>query len=85
MIEFRVGDEIEIVDVDTPEDVRRAIVAGFMSDKGQGMSPEIEDYIACWIEVRLDGVTGDIANQMVMMGTDSHYWMNGRHILLRKA
>jgi hypothetical protein len=85
MIQFRIGDEIEIVNADAVEDVRRATVTRFMSDEEQGMSPEIEEYIARWIEVTLDGITGDAAKQMVMFGTDSQYWMNGHHVLLRKA
>jgi hypothetical protein len=85
MIQFRIGDEIEIVNANAVEDVRRATVTRFMSDEEQGMSPEIEEYIARWIEVTLDGITGDAGKQMVMFGTDSQYWMNGRHVLLRKA
>jgi hypothetical protein len=53
--------------------------------KFAGHSTEIEEYIARWIEVTLDGITGDAAKQMVMFGTDSQYWMNGHHVLLRKA
>ena len=83
--QFRIGDEIEIVDADVAEDVRRATVTRFLSDKEQGMSPEIEEYIDCWIEVTLNGATGVTAGQLVVLRTDSEYFMNGRHVLLRKA
>src|SRR6202162_2251304 len=83
--QFRIGDEIEIADADVAEDVRRATVTRFLSDKEQGMSPEIEEYIDCWIEVTLKGASGDTAGQLVVLRTDSQYLMNGRHVLLRKA
>jgi hypothetical protein len=82
---FKVGDKIEIADADVGGNVRGATIIRFLSDEQQGMSPEIEEYIAFWIVVRLDGLTGDAAKQVVMFGTDSQYWMNGRHVLLRKA
>jgi hypothetical protein len=40
MIQCRIGDEIEIVDADAVEDVRRATVIRFLSDEEQGMSPD---------------------------------------------
>jgi hypothetical protein len=49
------------------------------------MSPEIEEYIGQWIVVTHDDLTGNAAKQVVMFGTDSDYWMNGRQVLLRKA
>lgn len=85
MIQFKIGDEIEIVDADAAEKVQRATITRFMSDKERGMNPEIDEYIACWIQVTLHGVTGDTAVGFVMLGTDSQYWMNGRHVLLSKA
>jgi hypothetical protein len=85
MIEVKIGERIEIVDVDGAEDVRRATVTRLISDKERAMGPEIEEYIGYLIEVALDGVTGDAAKQMVLFGTDSQYWMNGRQVLLHKC
>jgi hypothetical protein len=85
MIQFKIGDEIEIADADAEGNVRRAKVTRFLTDEQLGMSPEIEEYIGQWIVVTLDGLTGNAAKQVLMFGTDSDYWMNGRQVLLRKA
>jgi hypothetical protein len=85
MIQFKIGDEIEIADADAEGNVRRAKVTRFLTDEQLGMSPEIEEYVGQWIVVTLDGLTGNAAKQVLMFGTDSDYWMNGRQVLLRKA
>jgi hypothetical protein len=85
MPEFRIGDVIEIVNEDAPDEICRATVIRFMSDEEQGMAPEVEDYVTCWVEVAPDGACGESAKQFLTMGTDSRYRMNGRPVLLRKA
>jgi hypothetical protein len=85
MPELTIGEEIEIVYEDAPRETRRGRVTRFMSDEDLGIGPEIEDYVACWVEVALDGVAGDGARQILTMGTDSRYSINGRHVQLRKA
>jgi hypothetical protein len=84
MAQFGIGDEIEIVYEDSPDDTHRATVVRFQSDEEEGMAPEIEDYVACWIEITLIGVPGETANQSVILETDSRYVLNGRHVQLRK-
>jgi hypothetical protein len=85
MPEFRIGDVVEIVNEGTPSEICRATVTRFMSDEEQGMAAEVEDYVTCWVEVELDGVCGEGDKQLLTMGTDSRYRLNGCRVLLRKT
>lgn len=44
----------------------------------------IEDYAACWIEVDATASGGQVKNEMIVLGTDSQYYMNGQKISLAK-
>ena len=48
------------------------------------MGVEIEDYIACWIEITVDEPSDLDAKQVVLLGTDFQYRLNGRPVTLRK-
>jgi hypothetical protein len=47
------------------------------------MTPEIED-TACWIEIAIDEPSAIDVKQVVLLGTDSRYRLNGRPVTLRK-
>ena len=48
------------------------------------MGIEVESYVAGWIEIRVDGTSGLVARQVVLLGTDSQYRLNGRPVTVRK-
>ena len=48
------------------------------------MGVEIEYYCACWIEITVDEPSDMDANQVVLLGTDFRYRLNGRPVALRK-
>ena len=49
------------------------------------MGVKIEDYTACWIEITVDEPRDMDANQVVLLGTDFQYRLNGRVVNIRKG
>jgi hypothetical protein len=85
MTDLIAGDQIELVYEDSPQTVMRATVNRILTDEDEGMGPEIEDYVACWFEIELVGIEGEGAKQIVTLGTDFKYSLNGRHVTVRKS
>ena len=56
MNDFQPGDQIEIVFADAPEHSARGTVIRFLSDQQEGLSPEAEDYVFCWLGVPVQTV-----------------------------
>ena len=84
MANLQCGDRIELFYEDAPATSIRATVGRLLTDREEGMGIEVEDYIACWIEITVDE-PGDIeAKQVVLLGTDFQYRLNGRRVTLRK-
>ena len=54
MLNLQSGDRIELFYEDTPATTICATVARLLSDREEGMGIEVEDYIACWIEITVD-------------------------------
>jgi hypothetical protein len=48
------------------------------------MGIEVEDHIACWIEITVDEPSNMDAEGVVLLGTDFEYRLNGRRVTLRK-
>jgi hypothetical protein len=48
------------------------------------MGIEVEDYMACWIEITVDEPSNMDPNQVVLLGMDFQYRLNGRPVTLRK-
>jgi hypothetical protein len=48
------------------------------------MVAEVEEYIACWVETIVDEPGDMAANQLLLLGTDFMYRLNGRRVSLRK-
>ena len=89
MLNLECGDRIELFYEDTPgEDTPAtticATVARLLSDREEGMGVEVEDYIACWIEITVDEPSDRDAKQVVLLGTDCQYRLNGRRVTVRK-
>jgi hypothetical protein len=54
-----------------------------ISSQATGMGVAIEDYCACWIEIAVDEPSDMDVNQVVLLGTDFRYRLNGRPIAVR--
>lgn len=84
MLNLESGDRVELFYEDAPTTTIRATVGRLLTDREEGLSPEAEDYVVCWIEITVDE-PGDIdAKQVVLLFTDSQYRLNGRPVTLRK-
>jgi hypothetical protein len=84
MIELQSGDRIEVFYEDEPATTIRATVGRLLSDREEGMGIEVEDYCACWIEITVDEPSDMDAKQVVLLGMDFQYRLDGRRVTLRK-
>lgn len=84
MNDLKLGDQIDIVFADAPGHSARATVTRFLSDRQEGLSPEAEDYIFCWLEVSPEhqGTLGQ--TQTIVLGADWKYYMDGREVEIHK-
>ena len=85
MLNLQSGDRIELFDEGSPGTTIRATVGRQLTDREEGMGAEIEDYTACWIEITVDEPSDMDAKQVVLLGTDFHYRLNGHPVTLRKT
>jgi len=84
MLKLQSGDRIELFYDDDPARKIRATVGRLLTDRDEGMGSEVEDYTACWIEITVDEPSDMDANQVVLLGTDFQYRLNGRRVTIRK-
>ena len=83
MEDLFVGDRINLIFDEIPREQITATVTRTLSDKEEGMGPEVEDYVACWIEITLDGETCPTVSNVVLL-TNCRYWLDGRFVTIRK-
>ena len=84
MLDLECGDRIELVYEDAPATTIRATVDRLLTDRDEGMGIEVEDYIACWMEITVDEPSDIDAKQLVLLGTDFQCRLNGRPVTVRK-
>ena len=84
MVSLQCGDQIELSYEDASATTIRATVGRLLSDQDEGMGIEVEDHIACWIEITVDEPSNMDAEGVVLLGTDFEYRLNGRRVTLRK-
>jgi hypothetical protein len=85
MLNLQSGDRIELFYEDAPATTSRATVGRLLTDRDEGMGSEVEDYTASWIEITVDEPSDMDAKQVVLLGTDFQYRLNGRPVTLRKS
>jgi len=83
MLNVQSGDRVELFYEDGPAAIICATVGRLLTDRDEGMGIEIEDYIACWIEITVDEPSDMDAKQVLLFGTDFQYRLNGRPVTLR--
>lgn len=84
MLNLESGDRIELFYEDAPSTMICATVGRLLTDLEEGMGIEVEDYCACWIEITVDASSNMDTKQVVLLGTDFQYRLNGRPVILRK-
>ena len=84
MLNLESGDRIELFYEDSPVTAIRATVGRLLTDCEEGMGVEVEDYVACWVEIIVDEPSDSDAKQIVLLCTDLQYRLNGRRVTLRK-
>jgi hypothetical protein len=85
MNDFDPGDRIDVAFVDAPEASARATVSRFLSDRQEGLSPEVENYVSCWMEITLDHQETLAHTQTIALCTDWKYYLDGREVKIRKC
>jgi hypothetical protein len=83
MLNLSSGDRIELFYEDAPATQIRATVGRLLTDREEAMGIEVEEYIACWIEITLDQSSESDGQQVVLLDMDFQYWLNGRRVTLR--
>ena len=61
-----------------------ATVCSTRTDQQEGLGPEIEDYVACWLEITYGACDDLQSRHSVTFGTDFQYNMDGRKLTIRK-
>lgn len=84
MLNLEPGDRIELSYEDSPAQTIRATVRRLLSPRGEAMGDEVEEYIAGGIEITLDESSETNVLQVVLLGTDFQYRLNGRPVTVRK-
>ena len=70
---------------DTPGHSPRATVTRFLSDQQEGLSPESEAYIFCWLEISPEHQGTLAQTQTIVFGADWKYYLDGREVEIRKC
>ena len=84
MLDLQTGDRIELSYEDDPATPVHAVVGRLLTDREEGMGLEVEWYVDCWVETTVEE-PGDMgAKQVLLLGTDFRYRLNGRRVTLRK-
>lgn len=84
MLNLQSGDRIELFYEDAPANTIRATVGRLLADREEGMGLQVEEYAVSWIEITVDEPGDMDAKQVVLLGTDFQYRLNGRRVTLRK-
>jgi hypothetical protein len=77
------GDRINLIFDDMPCEQIAATVNRTLSDREEGLGPEVEDYVAYWIEITLDGERCSTMSNVVLL-TNCRYSLDGRFVTIRK-
>ena len=83
-LKLKSGDRIQLSYEDAPATIICATVGRLLNDRDEGMGIEVEEYIACWMEITVDEPSDMDAEQVVLLGTDFQCRLNGRPVTLRK-
>ncbi len=77
---IRVGQRFHWTSLNDRSSTGIAIVKRVRSDQEEGVSPEIEDYAAQWIEAEGQSGTLEHQNFTVLLGTDGNSYLDGAQV-----
>ena len=80
MNSFKTGDHIAVTFVDGSGEEFRATVQRVLSDEDEGLGPEVQDYIAYWLEIEPEAGEGTLT---ASYGLDRQYFIGGRRATIR--
>ena len=78
------GDRISITFIDSPAEVWHATLCRMLDNQGEGLGPEIQDYVACWFEISFGNCDDTKSRRVITFGTDYQYDLEGRKVLVAK-
>jgi hypothetical protein len=85
MNDLQPGDQIDIVFADAPDQSIRATVSRCLSDQQEGLSPESEDYVFCWLEINPEHQGVLAQTQTIVLRADWKYIIDGREVEIRRC
>jgi hypothetical protein len=85
MTDLQPGDRIDIDFVNALGESVTATVSRILSDQQEGLSPEAEDYILCWMEISVDDQDISGWPRTIAFRADWKYFLDGREVNIRKC
>ena len=85
MDDLHPGDQIDIVFADAPGRRVRATVSRFVSDQEEGLSPESEDYVFCWLEITPEQQGALAQTRTILLRADRKCFLDGHEVEIRKC
>ena len=83
MLNLQPGDRVEFCYEDESTTTICARIDRLLTDQDEGMGIEVEEYIVHWVEITVDEPNDMDPKQVLMLGTDLQYRLNGRPVVLR--
>jgi hypothetical protein len=92
--ELVAGDDVELIYEDAPQTILRAKVNRILTDRDESLGPEVENYVACWLEIEVTSVEGEDLLPLaptnawtcaMALCTDFTYTLDGRRVRVRKS
>ncbi|HXJ85320.1 MAG TPA: hypothetical protein VMS18_00750 [Candidatus Binatia bacterium] len=79
--EIKVGQRFKFnILSDKPSEERTAVVTRVLSDKEEGLGPEVEFYFAYWVEAHELPETEPPTTLVFQRGVDYNVYLEGRHV-----
>jgi hypothetical protein len=65
---------------DPPSAEREAVAVQVRSDRQEGLSPEVEDYMAYWVEAKEISGPDPAKHLLFACGTDERWYLDGKSV-----
>ena len=77
--DIKIGQRFQFVTSEAgPRTTQTATVTRVLSDRQEGMSPEVDFYVADWIEAETHSSTGATVKLTFQLGTDENVYLYGQ-------
>ena len=79
--EIKVGQRFNFAILsDNPSQERQAVVTRVLSNREEGLGPEVDFYLAYWVEAHELSENGSPATLVFERGTDGNVYLDGRGV-----